>query len=135
MRSTIYGLAFVLVATTPGCQQGPVVVPVEGQVTVDGNPPPAGGMIYFTTNDGRPGTATFGSDGRFVAKSLPGRDGLLPGTYALGFECWETEPEMGGPPPVSYIRPQYSAAATSGFSLIVEPDEEYRNLVYDLQAR
>lgn len=68
---------------------------VSGKVTFNGGPPPRPGRIAFSLVPGtgreglpyRPGSATFGEDGEFVATTFDQGDGLLPGTYKVKIIC------------------------------------------------
>ena len=76
------------------------MVPVEGTITVGGKPPAESGYVYFlphdsgaaagnhATNAVRPGSGSFGPDGRYVVTSIRPNDGLTPGTYAVRLEFW-----------------------------------------------
>jgi hypothetical protein len=65
-----------------GCNQGPEIVPVSGQVTIEGKPL-AGGFITILPNVNGKGRAAQGAitpDGKFaVTTRLNGRE--IPGTY------------------------------------------------------
>lgn len=69
------------------------MVPVSGQVTYGGGEWPMSGTIGFgptPSEDGsltRPGSATFGKDGKFVVGSYQPGDGLLPGVYHVTVSC------------------------------------------------
>ena len=102
------------------------LVDVEGYVTLDGQPPPGPGTIFFLPIEAfggqplRPSRANFDSDGFFRASAFNDADGLIPARYRVGIYCWETEPTIEGPPAKSYIPQHYTVAGTSGLELIVE---------------
>lgn len=79
------------------------LVPVEGRVTFAGQPPPAGGYVFFVPVDGgagsegikpRSGTALFMQDGAFTVTTFKNGDGLRPGRYEARVEC--AKPRTGG---------------------------------------
>lgn len=79
-----------------GCGDGGYpLTKVSGKVSFNGEPPPKPGRIAFslvpgTGRDGvpnRPGSATFGSDGKFEATTFEKGDGLLPGAYKVNVIC------------------------------------------------
>ena len=67
-----------------------------------------------------PGMAEFDTDGHFAASTWSRGDGLMPGRYKVGVECWKVPPTMGGPPELSYVADSHQAAARSPIELIVE---------------
>lgn len=88
---------FVVVAAgLTGCGQRYPVVPVSGQVTFAGGPPPAAGTIDFLplADDGlrRPGVGAFDARGTLTVTSFREGDGLLPGTYRLEMRCVSNRP-------------------------------------------
>ena len=109
-----------------GCGSPHGTVKVAGKVTVNGQPPPGPGVVTFTVvqpADGfpnRPSMAKFGADGAYSATTYDPGDGLLPGSYTVAIECYETPPNMDGKPVKSYIDEKYLVPATSGFELVVE---------------
>src|SRR3972149_6607565 len=90
-----------------GCGSGSdlPLVPVSGRVTFSGGPPPKEGRVIFSQLPGtgidglpnRPGRATFGTDGEFVAMTFQPGDGLLPGKYQVRVECVDGVPEANTP--------------------------------------
>ena len=114
--------------TLSGCGgRGVELVYVEGHVTLDGQPPPGPGTIYFAPYEAlggeplRPARANFSKDGYFVAEAFEHARGLIPAKYRVGIHCWEIEPTVDGPPQVSYIPARYMGAGTSGLELTVQP--------------
>jgi hypothetical protein len=106
MRHILSGLLLAACTGMVGCgSSGPPVVPVSGQVTFGGGPPPASGTINFMMRPGtglagmpnRPGTASFGKDGKFEVSSYSKGDGLLPGTYTAAVICYVGTPNEGNP--------------------------------------
>jgi hypothetical protein len=74
--------------------------------------------------------AKFKADGAYVVTTYDPGDGLLPGTYSVAIECYETPPNMEGKPVKSFIDKKYMSPDTSGFELSVDPKS--RPVVYDI---
>lgn len=117
-----------IAVTAWGCGGNPHgTVKVSGQVTIDGAPPPGPGTLSFTVvtpADGfpsRPAMAKFGVDGIYQVTSFQPGDGLVPGSYTVGVECYETPPNMEGKRVKSHIDNKYMNGETSGLELLVEP--------------
>lgn len=113
-----------------GCGGGAVeVVPVRGQVTWNGGPPPAEGVLYFTPVESwgnlptRPAAAAFSETGHYSVQAFAGREGLIPGRYRVVVECWKTPPsgDDRDPPPESHLPERYASAETSGIELELRP--------------
>jgi hypothetical protein len=106
----------------------PKTIRVSGQVTFDGQPPPAAGSVYFLPIEAaegfpsRPATGDFDKDGYFKAKTFDPGDGLMPGKYIMYIECWESPPNLEGKPVKSYVPQKYQSAQTSGFKLDITPE-------------
>jgi hypothetical protein len=136
-----WGIFVVLaLAGLAGCgRHGPEVVPVEGKITYSGGPWPQGGNLYFTPVESatgfpmRPGSAEFGLDGRFTVTSFKPGDGLVPGRYHVGVECWVSPPVMGSKSPAkSAVPANYRSPATSGLELNVRPDQRKVTVEWDV---
>ena len=128
MYFAINCLYIVFAASLIGCGSGrPETVYVGGTVTIDGKAPTKPGMIYFAPTEPaegfprRPGRATFDTDGRFCATTFVDGDGLIPGHYRVGIDCWQTPPLAEGPPAVSLVPDAYREPGSSGMELVVEP--------------
>jgi hypothetical protein len=119
----------------------PTTVPVSGRVTLAGGTWPAAGVLYFNPVEpaaGFPrhsGMATFTRDGHFAATTWQPHDGLMPGRYKVGVECWQVTPTMGGPPEVSYVADSHTVAAQSPIELVVAPGKPQRALLWDIPQR
>lgn len=127
-----------LFALLAGCgPSGPKTIPVSGKVTLDGEKVPGPGYIYFTTEGGeglsRPGTAEFGADGSYRAKTFTPGDGLLPGKYLIRVDCYKTPPNMEGKPVVSFIPSRYQNASQSKLELTVKPND--RSVTFDIDLK
>lgn len=66
---------------TAGCDQGPKLVPVEGQVTLDGKPVEFG-FIQVIPDSGRAANGELDAQGRFKL-STDGQEGCLLGTHIV----------------------------------------------------
>ena len=127
LRLVAYASVVAFCLACSGCGSPHGTVKVSGQVTVGGQPPPGAGTITFTVVEpaagfpSRPAMAQFGADGQYVTTSYDPGDGLVPGTYRVAVECYQTPPNMEGKPVRSYIDEKYTSGATSGFALTVEP--------------
>jgi hypothetical protein len=129
-------LAVLCLAMAVGCgSHGPTTVPVHGKVTFGGGPLPKAGKIFFLPAKpvaglpNHPGEAAFDTDGRFVVGTFTKTDGLVPGSYEVRVECWETPPMYGGPRvksclPQAYLTPQWT--------LEVKPGDKPLDLTYDV---
>jgi len=119
----------------------PKTVPVSGRVTMDGGEMPGHGMLYFTPGEPaagfprRPGLAAFEPDGRFTVTTFEPGDGLMPGRYLVGAECWQVPPTMEGPAAKSYLPTKYQAAQTSGWEVLIEPGSSRRVLALEISSR
>jgi hypothetical protein len=105
----------------------PQTVPVSGKVTFDGGRVPGPGRLYFTVAEpaegfpSRPGIAAFSENGQFNVTTFVDGDGLMPGRYRIGIECWKVPPTMEGPPAESYLPVKYQSPLTTGWEITVEP--------------
>lgn len=123
-----------------GCGRGELeVVPVRGKVTFGGGEWPKPGVLYFTIDQaaeglpGRPGVGHFGTDGNFTVTTFTEGDGLIPGQYKIGVECWEVAPTMGGSgPPKMYVPARYQNALTSDLKLTVESGQRVVEVNFDI---
>ena len=126
-----------------GCsQKGPQVVPAEGIITFGGGPWPKAGASFFVVDSpspglpSRPAMGEFDTNGKLTVTTFKTGDGLLPGKYKIGVECWETAPAMGSPTPArSYIPDRYRSANTSGLMVTVEPYQAVVKLKLDVAKK
>ncbi len=118
----------------------PETVSVRGRVLFNGQAPPKEGMIYFAPLEPaegfprRPGRAEFDAQGYFRAGSFSGTDGLVPGRYRVGVDCWDRLPRAEGPPAKSFVPHAYREPATSPLELVVEPGARSMDVEFDLQT-
>lgn len=141
---TRFQQAAILVAALAlvgGCgPQRPETVAVRGRILFDGSPPPKPGMIYFAPVEpaegfpGRPGRAEFDSEGNFRTTSFEGPDGLVPGRYRVGVDCWDRPPRAEGPPARSLVPPAYREPASSPLELVIESGTRSMTVEWDLKS-
>jgi hypothetical protein len=130
----------VALSTMVGCgRQGPEVVPVKGTITFGGGPWPKPGVLYFTAESPaaglpvRPATGKFDTEGNVTVTTFTEGDGLIPGKYKIGVECWEVAPTMGQQtPPKSYVPIRYDSPTSSGLTLMVETGQRSVRLDLDV---
>jgi hypothetical protein len=131
-------LAVVAMATVGCGPDRPELVEVSGRITLNGDPWPAPGTLYFAPVESagnlplRPGTASFDRQGHFTVHSFNKSNGLIPGRYRIGVECWKVKPNMEGRPTVSYIDGRFENPQTSGLEVTIEPGEGATHLELDL---
>jgi hypothetical protein len=135
-------LAAVLVPLCGCGPSGPEVVQIRGKVTYGGGDWPAPGVLYFNPAEAAPGlplrpaSAKFDTDGNFLVTSFDDGDGLIPGKYQVGVECWENPPSMdGGGPPVSYVAKAYESSKTSGLEVTIQPGDGLVEVSFDVPKR
>jgi len=132
-------LAACVVLCAAGCDSGlPQTIPCEGKVTFDGGPCPKPGTLYFTPIEPaagypmRPAVGHFDIDGQFSATTFEPGDGLIPGRYKVGIDCWEVEPNTDGIPAVSLVSEKHRNPETSGFEISVSPDGDPQEFNLDV---
>ena len=120
-------IASALCVLAPGCRPSPpAMIPVHGKVTLNGGRWPKPGMIFFCPVKAakgfptKPGSAVFGADGVFVAKTSR-YEGLIPGEYQIAVRCWEKEPGEEDPG-IAYTSMRFTVASESGLELKVPAD-------------
>lgn len=132
---TIFAAAIGMLA---GCGSGRdlPLVPVTGIVTFSGGPPPKEGRVIFSQLPGterkglpnRPGRASFGTDGKFVAMTFEPGDGLLPGKYSVRVECVDGVPGPATPwDTISFVPSSYQPP-----ELVVEEGKGTIEVSYDV---
>lgn len=100
-------LAFLIVLVAAGCG-GVAVVPVEGRVTLDGQPFDNVKVLFYLPGEGPETnyTAITDADGRFTLSSLDGKkSGVAPGAYSvtLTTEHWAPDALETDPPPKELV--------------------------------
>ncbi|MEX2171410.1 MAG: hypothetical protein WD851_18975 [Pirellulales bacterium] len=130
-------LVVLCLSISGGCGDGrPERIHVTGRVTFDGGDCPSDGRLIFSPGEPapgfpmRPGIATFDTDGEFEATTWTEGDGLMPGTYRVGVECWKVEPEfqVAG---VSFVPGKYMHPRTSEIQLEIAPGSDDVRIDYD----
>jgi hypothetical protein len=96
--------ALLSAALLTGCSDGLPTVPVTGQVTFAGSPPPARGTITFMPMEAkegmprRPGSGKFDpDDSSYEVTTFSPGDGLIPGRYAVNITCYTSPPSSAKP--------------------------------------
>ena len=132
---------FAAMVAMSGCgPRRPETVAVRGRVLFDGQAPPREGMVYFAPLEPaegfprRPGRAEFDAQGDFRATTFDAGDGLIPGHYRVGIDCWETLPRAEGPRAVSLVPAAYREPGTSGLELVVEPGARSLTVEFNVRA-
>ena len=122
-----------------GCgSDHPGMVVVTGTLTVDGQPPPTAGQIYFNGTESlggfplRPGTGFYDETGSYTIKTHELGDGLYPGKYVVSVHCFQQPPNMEGKPVVSYIADKWNSGVQSGLTLEVPVDSD--PIEYDIDV-
>lgn len=112
----------VAVIGSVGCNKGPALVPVSGQVLIDGKPLTYG-AIRLVPETGRPAYSQLDSEGRFklVTDEV---DGVVKGTHAVEISAVEPISEYEN----KFHAPEkYSSAATSGLTVTInEPTDDLK---------
>jgi len=124
-----------------GCGRSrPETIPVSGKVMLDGGAWPIKGMIIFTCSKpatgfpGRPGRATFNTDGTFVVGTYEKDDGLMPGEYRVVVSCEEGAQDTESVPK-SYVAARYQSPVNSGLTLTVPPGSDPIAVSYNVSSK
>jgi hypothetical protein len=133
----------LLILLAAGCgRRGPEVVPVDGTITFGGGPWPKAGVLIFAVESPSPGLPNrptmglFDADGRLTVTTYTKGDGLIPGKYKIGVECWEVRPDIMSPHAAkSYVPTRYGSPETSGFTVVVEPSQKVVKLNLDVPKK
>lgn len=140
------GAVVAMLLACAGCfSTTSVTSPVEGLVTVNGEPA-AGVSIVFHAQQEQPEiysrpSAKSGSDGRFRLTSVSSGDGAMPGRYLITLTCRVPPAESaggllgGGVPdsvPADQFQGRYANPQTSGFSFEVR---DTHNIVPPIDLR
>ena len=111
VRICCLALGTLAILAAPGCDRGPILFQVTGQVTFGGKPLPAG-VIYFDPdymkkNDGPQGYAHI-KDGQFSTRAVGGR-GVIGGPHLARIEGFDGQPAselpMGRPLFTNFSQP------------------------------
>lgn len=126
-------------AVAIGCGSNrPEPVAVSGTVTRAGGPWPKPGRLTFFPIEPAPGfprvlgLAEFSADGKFVVQTHRSADGLMPGKYQVGVDCWEQAPSDVNPAGKNpYVAEKFRNPKSSGLELDV-PLEGLPNAAIDV---
>lgn len=126
------GIACLLLAAVvcAGCDSGPQMAPVEGRVTLDGEPLKFGTVMFQHEKGGQPAKGEIQPDGSFVLSTFRPEDGAVVGNQKVRISCFSSEDPaikaQGGPQGDSLgqllIPQKYAAFGTSGLRVEVKPD-------------
>jgi hypothetical protein len=99
-----------------GCDSGPELVPVSGQVNIDGKPLEQGQVTVWVKGH-RPAYGVIGKDGRFALMTHQPGDGCLRGTYPVTISS-----QLGAKDDsITYFIPtRYDDRNLSGLSIVVD---------------
>ncbi len=107
-----------------GCSN---LVPVQGEVKLDGQPLQAA-QVMFVPKTGRPATGKTDAQGRFRLTTNTANDGVAPGDYIVTVTAnkveYETKPgsENGFVEKLTWVAPEkYSRPSESGLSQTITP--------------
>lgn len=118
MRKACCVLALVLIIGLAGCG-GPKIVPVSGQVLMNGEPLKVEGFVRFEPRDARPAIGKIDPEtGRFTLTTFEDGDGCLVGEHKVAVIANVTIAATGQL--VSLIPEKYSDANTSGLKVNIE---------------
>jgi len=105
-----------------GCDSGPTLIPISGQVSIDGKPLERG-IVTVWVKDHRPSLGAIGKDGRFTLMTSRPGDGCVVGehlvsvTSELGLKDESTQ---------IFIPTRYGDPKASGLSVnVTEPKEDW----------
>ena len=126
-------VALVTVLLFVGCGSGDSdLVQFKGRVTLDGGPWPEPGFITLA-GDQRPVSVPFDKQGYFDAFAYQGKQGLYPGTYRIGIECWEVQPTFDDPSAgKSAVPEKFHSPGTSELEVTIEEGKPIRDFVLDI---
>jgi hypothetical protein len=125
-------------ATIAGCKQGTKLVPVEGNVTLDGKPVAGATVLLSPTRGNGPGPffGTTKSDGRFsLGPAGNEAGGAIPDSYILVITTIKAEPNSpdGSPPPGQ--KEFVPATFRDGSERFVVPEGGDRGVNFNLKTR
>ena len=133
----------LLGVTLSGCgKSGPELVPASGKITLNGGSWPSPGIIYCNAVESPPGvpkrpcSGFFDTDGNLTFKTFEDGDGIIPGTYKVGVECWKVKPlDPSGKSAQSYVPIKYQSGMASGFEIKVEPGQSQVDVNFDVVGK
>lgn len=114
-----------------GCDGRPKVVPVSGQVVINGEPLKVKGFVRVEPADGRAAIGAIDpSDGTFTLTTFEKDDGCITGTHPVAVIA---NVMVGGTELVSLIPEEYSDTSTSGLEVTI--DEPTDSLKIELSGK
>jgi hypothetical protein len=137
-RSSVFAAAMISCCLLVGCNKGPKLVQLTGTVTINGQPPPKPGALQFNPIeaadgfDRHPAVGRFDTNGHYTTTTFSLGDGITPGKYSVGLECYEYPPDMDKPMPKNYAPNKWRTGASSGITVSISPDESSKQ--FDVKA-
>ena len=126
----VLGIAILLVSSFSGCggDEGPQFGQVTGKVTLDGQPVPAGMVMFIpdlaSGTTGPASQAQIGSDGQYELAGPGGREGAIVGTHIVTVAGPEVSSDSSGQPAPSVKLPdRYKYEQSSGIKKEVKEGE------------
>ena len=115
-------------------------VKVQGKVTYDGKPVPAGTVMFqpaegVTQTADRPATGAIQPDGSYELSSFAAGDGAMPGEYDVAIVSFSggPTPEEPNKPEVWTVPKRYSNPASSGLKQKVDDSSDPLVVNFDLK--
>ncbi|MEO1497712.1 MAG: hypothetical protein AAFV43_11240 [Planctomycetota bacterium] len=88
MESRLAAMVLLAAFAVSGCDDSPLVAPVTGVVTLDGEPLKFGYVVFQPTS-GQMSKSEIGSDGSFEMSTFKLHDGATIGTHLVSVKCNE----------------------------------------------
>lgn len=129
-------LLLVLCPLFAACSELPPTVPVEGKVTLNGEPIP-GCEVTFHPAQGRPGMGRTDDQGHFVLSTFEGPDGAVPGQHKVTVVKFEEIPGPADNPYKQYrnlMSEDLATKRTTPLSAAVERGKE-NNFTFELEQK
>jgi hypothetical protein len=103
-----------------GCNSGPKLIPVSGQVKIDGKPLELG-VVMVWVKDHRPACGAIGKDGRFQLMTHSPGDGCVVGEHAVTVV---SETGLKGDATQFFIPDRYKDPKQSALKVVVEQPKD-----------
>ena len=116
MRRITLTLLLSLALLPAGCDDGPEIVPVSGQVLIDGKPL-THGFVQVGPKGYRPASGDIGPDGRFTLTTSEPGDGIVIGTHPAAVIGTES---IDGTKQRWHAPRKYQDFSTSGLTVTVD---------------
>ncbi|NOY40457.1 MAG: hypothetical protein GXP26_01285 [Planctomycetes bacterium] len=121
----------MVVALLLGCDQGPEMIPVHGQVFYQ-DQPLTSGSVMLQPVQGQPARGEIQPDGTFVLSTYAAEDGVVLGKQKVRITCYESQQPASQRQPssqrvepmglgASLIPKKYTSYATSGLVVDIKP--------------